>query len=86
MSDDNIVSFGSIQGGRQEEEFPSNPYVITDIDDNSIFGTGYLIFTNAHVCIMEERGNGPVASVMVPLHRVKVVELNDDEIVDDTIN
>lgn len=81
MSDDNIIQFGSIQGDKKaDKEFPSNPYLIVDIDDNEFYYDGYLIFTTHHVCIMEEGDddNGPVTGFMIPMHRVKLVSLDPD--------
>lgn len=77
MSDDNnIIRFGSIDGGRQEEkEFPANPYVVRDVDDVEHYYEGYLIFTTHHVCIMEDGDNGPVTGFMIPMSRVKDVQL-----------
>lgn len=78
MSDDNIIRFGSVQGGKTDDEkFPNHQYEIIDIDDNEFYAEGYLIFTSHHVCVMEDSDNGPVAALMIPLHRVKVVEIAD---------
>lgn len=83
MSDDNIIKFGSLPGGKSEstdkDKFPSHPYVLIDIDDEEHFAEGYLIFTSHHVCIMEEGDNGPVTALMIPLDRVKLVSLVDDD-------
>ncbi len=79
MNDDNIVKFGSVQGGKSDEKFPSYPYVIEDIGENEYYAEGYLIFTSHHVCVMEDSDNGPVTAIMVPLDRVKVVGLDKDE-------
>ena len=80
MSDDNIIKFGAIDGGKEaDEDFPSHPYIIIDIDDNEYEYDGYLIFTSHHVCIMEDGGaRGPVAGLMLPLHRVKVAAMADE--------
>lgn len=78
MSDDdnNIYRFGAIDGGKTEEkEFPAHPYVIFDIEGDEHFYEGYLIFTTHHVCIMEEGPDGPVTGFMIPMNRVKHVEL-----------
>lgn len=80
MDNDNIVRFGALEGGKtdtKKDEFPSYPYVIVDIDGDEHYYDGYLIFTSAHVCIMEEGENGPVTGLMVPLHRVKLVTIDD---------
>ena len=81
MNDDNIVKFGSVQGGKQEDKFPSHPYAIIDIDGDEHYAEGYLIFTSHHVCVMEEGDNGPVTALLVPLERTKLVSLlaEDDE-------
>ncbi len=82
-NDDNVIPFGSIPGGKEdEEEFPSYPYIVIDVDDNEYDYEGYLIFTSHHVCIMEDGGSrGPVAGLMLPLNRVKVVVMAEDEVV-----
>ena len=80
MNDDNIVPFGSFEGGKSDKDmFPSNPYIIEDIDGNVYGAEGYLIFTSQHVCIMENVGEGAIPSVMIPLSRLKVVELAEDD-------
>lgn len=81
MNDDNnIIQFGSISGGKTKGgAFPTNPYVIYDIDDKDYYAEGYLIFTSHHVCIMEEHDDGPVAGLMVPLSRVRLVTIVDDD-------
>jgi hypothetical protein len=83
--DNNIIQFGSIQGGKEtkdEDDFPANPYVLEDIDGNEWGASGYLIFTTHHVCIMENTPKGPVPGVMLPLSRLKVAELatEDEEV------
>lgn len=76
MNDDNIVQFGSVKGGKgDDEKFPTHPYYIEDIDGNEYYAEGYLIFTSHHVCIMGEGDNGPVTVLMVPLSRVKLTEI-----------
>ena len=86
MSDDNVMKFGVFDGGKDDkEQFPSNPYSIEDIDGNVYSAEGYLIFTSQHVCIMENNDAGPVTSIMIPLHRLKIVELAD-YIDEDTIH
>lgn len=79
--DNNIIKFGSIEGGKSgDKEFPANPYVIVDIDDIEYDCEGYLIFTTHHVCIMEEGDeNGPVTALMIPMSRVKRVFIDDSE-------
>lgn len=85
MSDDNIISFGTIKGDKADKEFPSRTYVIVDVDDIEYEYEGYLIFTTHHVCIMEEDGdNNPITGFMMPMHRVKLVSLADDEV--ETVN
>lgn len=80
MSDDNIIQFGSFDGGKSDKDmFPSNPYIIEDIDGNVYGAEGYLIFTSQHVCIMESTEDGAIPSVMIPLIRLKVVELTEDD-------
>ena len=57
-------------------------YAILDIDDQEWQATGFLIFTSQHVCVMSEDENGAAMPVfLIPLNRVKVVELM--EFIDD---
>lgn len=81
MSDDNIFSLH--QGGKpanDEERLPQNDYCITDLDHDEYFGTGFVIFTTHHVAIMKDDGKGAIPLVVIPLGRVRAVEIvNDDE-------
>lgn len=81
--ENNVFQFGTIQGGKanepKEKEFPTNPYVIVDIDDHEWEFDGYLIFTSQHIAIMEEGDeNGPVTAFMMPIGRLKFVSLIED--------
>lgn len=85
MDEDNVYRFGAVQGGKAADDkdgFPSNDYVIIDIDEKEYFATGFLIFTPSHLCIMDERGGkGPVPVFVMPIARVKWSEIleEDDE-------
>lgn len=87
MDDDNVFQFGSIKGGKaekEEKEFPANPYVVVDTDDNEFEYDGYLIFTTHHICIMQEGDeNGPVTALMMPLNRLKFVCIDQDEVTEE---
>lgn len=80
---DNISHFGVVQGGKaadsEEDSIPSLPYVLEDIDNNQFFGEGFLIFTSQHVAIMKETTKGAVPAMVVPLNRLKVAELVEDD-------
>ena len=76
MSDDNVMQFGVFDGGKNDKDvFPSHPYSIEDIEGNIYSAEGYLIFTSQHVCVMENVEDGAIPAIMIPLHRLKVVEL-----------
>lgn len=80
MDDDNIFSIH--QGGKaanEEETLPQNDYYITDVDDEDYFGTGFCIFTTHHVAIMKDTGKGAIPVVVIPLLRIKSVELVEDD-------
>jgi len=55
-----------------------NEYVIEDIDGNTYWGEGYLIFTSHHVAIMRGDDEGTVPVMVVPLARVKVASMIDE--------
>lgn len=79
--DDNIISLGSITGGKakqEEPETPENTYVITDIDGFEWEETGFLIFTSAHCAVMRESAAGALPLLVVPLARVKAAEILED--------
>lgn len=84
--DDNVVTFGAIQGGKKDadknEGIPENDYIIVDMDDNEFPATGFLLFTSHHIAIMQDRGSGPVPVLVLPLVRVKASWIDDE--VDDS--
>lgn len=81
MKDDNENNIFKIVSSNTPEtdKIPMNDYAITDIDNDVLFAYGFIIFTSHHIAIMRDEGNGPVAVLVVPLSRVKVAELLDDE-------
>jgi len=81
MDDDNIFHLGTINGGKGKEEeakFPSNHYVITDIEDVEWFAEGFLIFTPHHVAIMKTTELGAVPDIVIPIGRVKAAQMCDE--------
>lgn len=75
--------FRIVQGGATEEpssdDLPVNHYVITDIENDEFFGTGFLVFTSQHVAVMKETPKGAIPALVVPLNRVKSAELIEDD-------
>jgi len=79
MDDDNIFQFGAIAGGKDDEpKFPSNDYVIIDIEDHEWYATGFLLFTPHHLAIMKTTSFGGIPSLVLPIGRVKAAELAED--------
>lgn len=79
---DNITQFGVVNGGKTEEtedSIPTLPYILEDIDGNQFPAEGFLIFTSQHVAIMRDTGKGAVPVMVVPLNRLKVAELFEDD-------
>jgi hypothetical protein len=80
MDNDNIVKFGTVEGGKPaEDDIPMNDYVIVDNQGREFYHTGFLLFTGQHVAIMQERGGHTVPVFMMPLSNLGVVEVLDDE-------
>jgi hypothetical protein len=80
--DDNKFPFGVVKGGKGDEDseaLPEDNYAILDMDDNEFFGTGFLVFTPYHVAIMRDKGKGAVPVLLLPLNRVKIAEVVDEE-------
>lgn len=97
MNDDdennNIVKFGTVQGGKaqtEDESIPVNEYVIvTRTDDGGTeehYAEGFLLFTSQHIAVMRDTGAGALPVLVVPLTQVLLAQLvEDDEILDDEI-
>lgn len=84
MDNDNIIKFGTVEGGKApEDEIPMNDYVIEDRGGRLFYHTGFLLFTGVHVAIMQERGGHTVPVFMLPMSELLVVEVDDDEEVTD---
>ena len=81
MKDDgNIIDFAAARAGKKDaESIPENNYIITDIDNEEFFGTGFLIFTPHHCAIMKDFGKGAVPVLVIPLIRVKASEIVEDD-------
>ena len=74
---DNIISF---QGGKKDEKtLPSAKYCITTMQNEEVYGEGFLVFTTHHVAIMRDTGEGAVPTIIVPLVNVNFAEIIDDE-------
>lgn len=79
--DNNILQFGAIKGGKtaEEEGIPENNYVVTDLDGEEFYASGFLIFTPHHCAIMQDFGKGAVPVLVLPLLRVAAAEMVPDE-------
>lgn len=84
--DDNVLPFGKRQANSNNmsttetgDGFPENNYVVVDIDNEEFYGTGFLIFTPHHCAIMKDFGKGAVPTLIVPLMRVKVAEMVEED-------
>lgn len=82
--DDNVFRFGAVKGGKDDknESIPENNYVVTDIDNEEFYETGFLIFTPHHLAIMRDMGKGPVPALVLPIVRVKAAEIADESLID----
>lgn len=76
--DDNVFEF--VKGGKDAaaDKLPENSYVITTMDNEEFYGTGFVIFTTHHVAVMQEIGEkGAVPVLVIPLVNVKACEMVD---------
>jgi len=80
MSDDNIFRFGTVKGGKSDDDdgIPINDYVIEDTDNVKWFETGFLVFTPQHVAVMRDEGQGAIPVLVIPLSRVKAAGLSEE--------
>ena len=76
---DNVTPFRVVSKDEPENNIPQNDYVITDIEGEQLYASGFLIFTPHHVVIMRDDGKGAIPSLVVPLFRVSYAGLVDDE-------
>lgn len=68
----NIFKFGTVDGGKKEEDIiPENDYIVVDIDDIEYDIKGFLIFTPHHLAIMTDEGKGAIPALVLPIGRVK---------------
>jgi len=85
VTDENV--FRLIQTERPEAAtFVANDqsYYIEDIDGNEYVRNGYCVFTSHHLAIMKEiNENSSVPSLVLPLIRVKVCELIEEDFDDE---
>lgn len=83
--DDNVLQFGVPRTKTEQAEkesgdkFPDNNYVIEDIDGKEYFARGFMVFTPHHCAIMADFGMGAVPLLVVPLVRVKVAEMAEED-------
>lgn len=77
--DDNVLSF--VKGGKPEADagLPDNRYIIEDIEGEEYAVEGFLIFTSQHVAVMRDEGTGAIPVLVLPLNRLKVAELYDED-------
>ena len=74
--------FNLVQGGKgvpSTQEISQNEYVIVDRDGNNYFAEGFALFTSQHIAIMRDTGSGALPILIMPLDRVHIVELIDEE-------
>lgn len=72
----NVFKFGTVDGGKKEEDsIPQNDYVIVDVDDTEYDINGFLIFTPHHLAIMTDLGEGAIPALVLPIGRVKSAAL-----------
>lgn len=79
MNNDNIISLVPTTKDGDDDSFPTNAYVITDVEGTDFYAEGFAIFTSHHIAIMRDSGNGPIPVLVLPLLRVKAAELMEDE-------
>lgn len=74
---DNVVDFPS----KKSDTPPYYDYVVTTTENEVFFATGFMVFTNSHVVIMQEMGpeKHTVPVFLIPLDAVKIVELEDED-------
>ena len=78
MSEDgNVVSLVP----SAKETIPEVDYIITDVDGEEFYASGFLLFTSHHFAVMRDTGLGALPVLVLPLHRVRMAELveSDDE-------
>jgi len=81
MRDDNNIFRLINSNERASEETPLiNTYEITDIDDVIHVADGFLLFTSQHVAVMQETPRGALPIFVIPLTRVKFVEMVEEEV------
>lgn len=88
MDDDNIIQFGkpTVDPSKVIPEvspFPTNEYVVRDIDDEIFYASGFLIFTDTHVGVMTPTPQGAIPAFLIPISRLKYAELDDADDDDD---
>lgn len=77
---DNIVQFGSIKGGKDEDNeagVPMHHYQIKDFDDEIHEAYGFIIFTPQHVAVMRDTPEGALPLMIFPLEHVKYAKKID---------
>ena len=93
MNDDEKPTkiFQVLEGGKgyspakEVDTIPQHVYLVTDVRGDERYAEGFLIFTSQHVAIMQDRGQGAIPVLLLPLDQVQTVELVEDEDGDVTV-
>lgn len=81
VTDNNVTKlFSVVSDNTQEADKPSQSYYIQDIDGEEFVRDGFCVFTSQHVAIMRDQQDGSATPILViPLARVKIVDLIEDD-------
>jgi hypothetical protein len=77
MNDDNVIPFGSVKGGKDEDTVPEHDYEIIDQDGGVHKAKGFMIFTPHHIAIMRALDEGALPVVVLPLTFVKFAKIDE---------
>lgn len=76
MTDNNIISLVPTGANTTKD---ITEYELIDIEDNSYYASGFMIFTTQHVGIMADNGETPIPVFLMPLSRLKYAHIVDDD-------
>jgi hypothetical protein len=83
MDDDKNNIFSLVNGGKSldtdDQELPNYSYVIVDREGEEFYASGFMIFTSQHVAIMRDTGKGAIPVIVMPLERLHIAELVEDQ-------
>lgn len=79
MSDDKIVSLVP----EAKQEVPESNYVVTTMNGEELYASGFLLFTSHHIAVMRDTGMGALPVLVVPLNMVHSAELVEDDDLDE---